>query len=301
VRRCSVAGPCDRPNPAAGAQLALVQAIPCSSAIVNASGTFLPVFLLRLGRRASDVGLLTALPGLTAFALAIPFGRWLQRRRNIVPWYSRLRLVAWSSYAVMAGRRRSSRASRRSRSCSRSGRSPRCRRRPAWSRSRWSWTAPPVRDGRFDLLGRRWAIAGVTAAIAVALGGQFLSAVAFPTNFEICCSVISLAGLGSYPAVEPDRDPGPGPVPTEASTPVASGSSALWRLIVANRSFVRFELRSLLYTSRVGLSMPVLPLFYVHEVGAPDAWIGVIGAAASPGACSATSWRDSWPGGAGRA
>ena len=29
--------------------------------------------------------------------------------------------------------------------------------------------------------------------------------------------------------------------------------------------------------------MPVLPLFYVHEVGAPDAWIGIIGSAASAG------------------
>src|SRR5688572_32273950 len=70
--------------------------------IVNASSTFLPVFLLRLGATPNDIGLLTALPALTAFALAIPFGRWLQPRRNMVPWYSRLRLVAWSSYAVMA-------------------------------------------------------------------------------------------------------------------------------------------------------------------------------------------------------
>src|SRR5690242_19905176 len=70
--------------------------------VVNASGTFLPVFLLRMGASASDVGLLTALPALTAFLLAIPFGRWLQPRGQIVKWYSRLRLVAWSSYAIMA-------------------------------------------------------------------------------------------------------------------------------------------------------------------------------------------------------
>src|SRR5438105_3181867 len=49
-------------------------------------------------------------------------------------------------------------------------------------------TFPMVMDGaagpggRFDLLGRRWAIAGVSAAISVAIGGQFLSAVAFPAN-----------------------------------------------------------------------------------------------------------------------
>lgn len=69
--------------------------------IVTASGTFLPVFLLRLGASGNDLDLLTALPALTAFILAIPLGRWLQGRRNIVPWYSRLRLVAWASYAVI--------------------------------------------------------------------------------------------------------------------------------------------------------------------------------------------------------
>src|SRR5262245_43260280 len=70
--------------------------------VVNASGTFLPVFLRRMGATPSDVGLLTALPALTAFLLAIPFGRWLQPRGHIVKWYSRLRLIAWTSYAVMA-------------------------------------------------------------------------------------------------------------------------------------------------------------------------------------------------------
>src|SRR5206468_11071644 len=82
---------------------ALVQVDSVFIGIVTASGTFLPVFLLRLGASANDVGLLTALPALTAFALAIPLGRWLQGRRNIVPWYSRMRLLAWLSYALIAG------------------------------------------------------------------------------------------------------------------------------------------------------------------------------------------------------
>src|SRR5436190_8596699 len=80
----------------------LVQVDSVFVGIVTASGTYLPVFLLRLGASGSDVGLLTALPALTAFVLAIPLGRWLQGRRNIVPWYSRMRLIAWLSYAVMA-------------------------------------------------------------------------------------------------------------------------------------------------------------------------------------------------------
>ena len=251
--------------------------------VVNASGTFLPVFLLRLGASANDVGLLTALPALTAFALAIPFGRYIQRRRNIVPWYSRLRLVAWASYAVMAGA---------------SALLPPAQAIPVilaiWALASLPSTAALVGfamvmdgaagpGGRFDLLGRRWAIAGTVATVAVALGGQLLSVLAFPTNFEILLVIVSLAGLGSYFQSSRIVIPDQVPVPREPSTPVRERLIGLWRLIVANRPFVRFELRGFVYVLSFGLSMPILPLFYVHEVGAPDAWIGVIGAAGSAG------------------
>lgn len=251
--------------------------------VVNASGTFLPVFLLRLGASANDVGLLTALPALTAFALAIPLGRWLQRRRNIVPWYSRLRLVAWSSYAVMAAA---------------AALLPREAAIPVllavWALASLPSTAalvgfPMVMDGaagpggRFDLLGRRWAIAGVIAAIAVALGGQLLSAFPFPVNFEILLVIVSLAGLGSFLQSSRLVIPDQLPLPRGPSTPARVRVAGLWRLIVANRPFIRFEARGFVYVASIGLTMPVLPLFYVHEVGASDAWIGVIGSAGSAG------------------
>ena len=261
----------------------LVQADSVFIGIVNASGTFLPVFLLRLGANASDIALLTALPALTAFALAIPFGRALQPRRNIVPWYSRLRLIAWSSYGVMAGV---------------SALLPREQAVPilltVWALASVPSTAalvafPMVMDGaagpggRFDLLGRRWAIAGVAATVAVALGGQFLSAVEFPTNFEILLVIVSIAGFGSYLQSSRLLLPDQVPVPSTRHAPARERLAGLWRLIVANRSFTRFELRSFVYTLAIGLSMPLLPLFYVSEVLASDAWIGVIGAAASAG------------------
>jgi hypothetical protein len=251
--------------------------------IVTASGTFLPVFLLRLGATGNDVGLLTALPALTAFGLAIPFGRWLQRRRNIVPWYSRLRLAAWSSYAVMGLA---------------SAVLPREQAIPAmlaiWALASLPSTAaltafPMVMDGaagpggRFDLLGRRWAIAGVSTAIAVAVFGQFLTAVPFPTNFELLLVFVTLAGFGSYlqshRIVIADQVPA-----SEAAKTPASEGVGLWRLVVANRPFTRFELRSFVYIASIGLSMPILPLFYVDAMQAPDAWIGIIGAAQSAGA-----------------
>jgi hypothetical protein len=262
----------------------LVQVDSLFVGIVTASGTYLPVFLLRLGASANDVGLLTALPALTALALAIPLGRWLQGRRNIVPWYSRMRLLAWLGYAVIAVV---------------AATLPREQAIPVilavWALSSLPSTAGLVafpvvmdgaagRDGRFDLLGRRWAIAGTSTAIAVALGGQFLNALPFPANFELLFVLVSLAGLGSYlqssRIVIPDHVRAAGPV----EAPLAVRVRSLWSLVLSNRPFIRFELRSLVYTASIGLALPVLPLFYVHEVAAPDAWIGVIGAAQSAGA-----------------
>lgn len=251
--------------------------------IVTASGTFLPVFLLRLGASGNDIGLLTALPALTAFLLAIPFGRWLQGRRNIVPWYSRLRLAAWSSYAVMAAV---------------AAVLPREQAIPVmlavWALASLPSTAglvafPMVMDGaagpggRFDLLGRRWAIAGVSTSIAVAIGGQFLNAVPFPANFELLFVFVSLAGAGSFLQSRRIVIPDQPPAPSSAPAPAPERLVGLWKLIVANRAFTRFELRSFVYTASLGLAMPLLPLFYVQTMAAPDAWIGIIGAALSAG------------------
>src|SRR5512146_994694 len=80
----------------------LVQVDAVFVGLVTVAGTFLPVFLVRLGANGTEIGLRTSIPALTAFVLAIPFGRWLQGRHNIVPWYSRLRVIAWASYAAMA-------------------------------------------------------------------------------------------------------------------------------------------------------------------------------------------------------
>jgi Major Facilitator Superfamily len=261
---------------------ALVQVDSVFIGIVTASGTFLPVFLLRLGASANDVGLLTALPALTAFGLAIPFGRWLQGRPNIVPWYSRMRLLAWLSYAAIAAV---------------AAVLPRGQAIPVmlgiWGLaslpSTMGLVAFPIvmdgaagRDGRFELLGRRWAIAGTSTAVAVVLAGQFLDAVPFPLNFEIFFALISVAGIGSY--LQSSRLVIPDQVAAAATKAAPRRRvAAIWSLVVANRPFVRFELRSLMYTASIGLAMPVLPLFYVHDVAAPDAWIGIIGAAQNAG------------------
>lgn len=272
------------PSPSQARNWRLVQVDSVFVGAVSASGTFLPVFFVRLGASGTEVGLLTALPAVAAFALAIPFGRWLQGRGDIVPWYSRLRLAGWLCFAAMAGA---------------SAVMPAAQAVPVmlgiWALGSLPSTAglvafPIVMDGaagpagRFDLLGRRWAIAGVATAVSVGLGGQLLNLLPFPTNFEALFVGISLAGIGSFllsrRIVLTDQ-----PHRTNAAAAVAGPRlRALTELVRGQPSFVRYELRALVFTAGIALAAPLLPLFYVNEVHAPDAWIGIIGASQSAGA-----------------
>ena len=262
----------------------LVQVDSAFVGIISAAGTFLPVFLVRLGASGTELGLLSSLPALTAFALAIPFGRWLQGRRNILPWYYRLRMLGWLGYASMGIA---------------AALLPPALAVPAMlaivavaslPSTAGLVTFPIVMDGlagpagRFDLLGRRWAIAGVTTSIAVILAGQALDLLPFPLNFELLLGGFTVAGVGSFLVSRRFVVPDQAPLPRPASSGPIDRLRALRDLVLSQRSFVRFELRSLLATASVGLAMPLLPLLYVRELQAPDSWIGIIGASQSAGA-----------------
>ena len=68
--------------------------------ISNVASPFLPVFLTRLGASNFQVGLLSSMPGATGLLLALFVGRFLQTRRNIVPWYSLSRLLVILCFAL---------------------------------------------------------------------------------------------------------------------------------------------------------------------------------------------------------
>src|SRR3970282_2512483 len=68
--------------------------------VSNFAAPFLPVFLTRLGATNFQVGLLSSMPGMTGLVLAILVGRFLQTRRNVVPWYSLSRLLVILCYAL---------------------------------------------------------------------------------------------------------------------------------------------------------------------------------------------------------
>ncbi len=68
--------------------------------LANAASPFLPVFLTHLGATNFQVGLLTSMPAVTGFFLALIAGNFLQSRKNIVPWFSLARLMVIGSYAM---------------------------------------------------------------------------------------------------------------------------------------------------------------------------------------------------------
>src|SRR5688500_3562723 len=80
----------------------MVQRESAAMGVVNASSVFMPVLLVRLGGSNLDVSLLTTLPALGGFLLAIPAGTFLQSFRNVVPWYTAMRAVQYLVYAAIA-------------------------------------------------------------------------------------------------------------------------------------------------------------------------------------------------------
>src|SRR5574342_667065 len=66
----------------------------------SAGQPYLPVFLTRLGASNLAIGLLASLPALGGLLFAIPIGRFLQSRRQVVPSYAVSRLLALSCFAL---------------------------------------------------------------------------------------------------------------------------------------------------------------------------------------------------------
>ncbi|MBK7454161.1 MAG: MFS transporter [Anaerolineales bacterium] len=246
--------------------------------ISNVAAPFLPVFLTRLGASNFQVGLLTSMPGMTGLVLAIIVGRFLQTRRNIVPWYSVSRLLVIScftmtglftfllskEYAVIATL-------------------------AVWAFATLPQTALAVAfsvvmnavagpEGRYALLSRRWAIFGLTSVVMTFLVTRVIDLVEFPRNYEMMFFGLSIGGLISYYFSNRIK------LPDQASPPPAlAPSSSVWdsarnyfSLIRHEPAFISFATKKFVYFSAMTLSAPIMPLFLVREVKATDSQIGTI-------------------------
>ncbi len=242
----------------------------------TSASPFLPVFLTRLGATNAQVGLLTAMPGLTGLLLAIFIGRFLQSRRQIVPWFSAGRLLVISSYAmtglitflvppdmavyaVLA----------------------------IWALA----TLPQVvvnvaftvvmnavagPQNRYELMSRRWTILGLTSAVTVAVVGQVLDLVSFPINYQLVFVGLSVGGLVSYYFSSHIDLPDAEPVAAIPGFSLRQKLHGYADLIGSERPFVSFMTKRFVYMFGVTLGAPLFPLYFVRQLHATDAWIGVL-------------------------
>lgn len=244
--------------------------------ISNVAAPFLPVFLTRLGASNFQVGLLTSMPGITGLILAILVGRFLQTRKNIVPWYSLSRLLVISCYAMTGlftfalSREYAVVATL-----------------AVWAFATLPQTALSVAfsvvmnavagpEGRYALLSRRWAIFGLTGVVMTFLVTRVIDLVEFPRNYEMMFFGLSIGGLISYYFSNRIQLPDQTPPAQPASSSIGSSLRNYASLIRSQPAFTSFALKKLVYSSALTLSQPIMPLFLVREVKASDSQIGTI-------------------------
>ena len=244
-----------------------------------AAGPFLPVFLTRLGATSFQVGLLTAMPGFTGLFLAIAVGRFLQSRRSIVPWYSGARLLNISAYAL-------------------TGLVPFVV--PAehivpavlviWAAVTIPQTLTSVAfsvvmnavagtKGRYALMSRRWSVVGLVKATTVTVVGQILNLLGFPFNYQLIFVGLSFGGLISYRASSRIELPNAEPAPPAGGLSLRESMRDYFNLVRSQRAFVSFAFKRFVYYSGTFFLAPLFPLYFVREVQATDAWIGIISTA----------------------
>ncbi len=249
--------------------------------LVNAAAPFLPVFLTRLGADNFEVGLLTSMPAITGLLLALVIGRFLQSRRNIVPWYSFSRLLTVLAYTLTGVATFFI---------------------PPEHLVRavliiWAFSTIPQAivsvcftvvmnsvagpGHRYELMSRRWSVLGLTTSVFVALAGRALDQIGFPFNYQIVFIGLSLGGILSFIFSNRINLPDNVVVATAQGLPINSSLRDLFGLVWSEKQFLHLSIQQFIFFSGTALSVPLFPLYYVHVVQANNAWIGVFSMAQS--------------------
>ncbi|NUQ84659.1 MAG: MFS transporter [Anaerolineales bacterium] len=244
--------------------------------ISNVAAPFLPVFLTRLGATNFQVGLLSSMPGMTGLILAILVGRFLQSRKNIVPWYSLSRLMVILCYAltgILALLVEDSYVIIATLGIWAFATIPQTALAVAFSVVMNGVAGP---TGRYALLSRRWTIFGLTGVIGTFIVTRLIDLVDFPVNYAVMFLVLSLGGFLSFYFSRKITLPNQVPPPLEDDKPNSKGLRNVFELLKANPAFLSFSSKRFVYFSAIMLSTPIMPLFLVREVRATDGQIGAI-------------------------
>ena len=247
--------------------------------LANAASPFLPVFLTKLGASNIQVGLLTSMPAVTGFLLAIPLGNFLQGRKNIVPWFSRARLLVVTAYALTGVVTLFAPPSVSVLSVL-----------LIWALATLPQTVVAIGfsvvmnavagpSGRFELMSHRWSILGFTTAVTVILAGQVLNVIPYPRNYQMVFIALSVGGLLSFYFSNHIRIPDSEPPSPAAGRTMKERVGDYFSQIRSEKAFTSFVAKRFVFMTGVGLSAPLFPLYFVRVIDASEAWIGIISTA----------------------
>lgn len=245
----------------------------------SAASPFLPVFLARLGASSFEISLLSSMPAVAGFLLSLPLGRFLQRQKNVVPWFSNSRLIYYSGYSLtgligfLVPREHLVLAVL-----------------IIWGLVTIPQTITNIcfsvlmnsvagPKGRFELMSRRWSIFGITNAVVVFIIGQILVLISFPINFQVVFITLSLGGLLSYVFSMNIKIPDQAIVHVPGSRSVKSFINEYTQLVRLYPNFLSFVFKRFVFNSGTAMTLPLLPLYFVRVIEASDAWIAAINTA----------------------
>jgi MFS family permease len=246
--------------------------------LASAAAPFLPVFLTRLGASTFEVGLLTSMPALTGLVLSIPLGQFLQKKSNIVPWFSLARLLVIASYAltgVIAFFLKDRATIYGILTIWAIATIPQTLVAIAFSVVMNNVAGP---SGRYELMTRRWSILGLTTTLTVIAVGQLLDNIQFPLNYQIMFLALSLGGLISYYYSSHIHLKETIPQVSEAQNLRDRVGEFIHR-ITDEKPFITFVVKRFVFLTGTTLAAPLFPVYFVRELNAPDSWIATINTA----------------------
>ncbi len=132
---------------------------------------------------------------------------------------------------------------------------------------------------RADVMSTRLLLLGLVGSLTVLLGGWVLETLPFPLGYQ----VLFLAGFASAVfALRYFRRLPSSPPPPEASpvTTGALGPAAATGAARAARSFAGFSVSTFIFQLGIGMAVPLLPLYWVSELGLSDGRVGLLATAA---------------------
>ena len=260
-------------TPAQRRNFLMVQIDAIGVGLASAAGPFLPVFLTRLGATNGQIGLLSSMPAIAGLIFALQIGSFLQGQKNIVPWFSRARLLVLSAYAgtglvtVLVPQQYAVTAVLLIWALVTI---PQTVVNICFSVVMSSVAGPRL---RYDLMSRRWTILGLTTAVCTALVGQILELMNFPVNYQVVFIALSLGGLISF-YFSSHIDLPDVVIPPRPKQSLTERLRGYRDLVQSNAPFLSFVSRRLVFMFGQSFAAPLFPLFYVRILDAPDASIG---------------------------